>query len=194
MKHSWKTRGLYAWRVRKPHALLGLSVRWLLLAALALGTLLYFAGEWWWLALLVPLFAGRRWAYVGQTSSRYHRDRQHQYGDSTYGAPGASWSDLEPKAYPIPCLFHGWKWARLAQERMWITLLLPVYNIQGQAPWNLRKVNKQQARDQRWARDARRAKGPVRRLAVDFLVTSGRLVMGLAILAGLGYFGWEHFA
>lgn len=158
MSHTWKTRGLYLWRVKKPHAPIGLPI------------------------------IGRRNGYVGQSSSRYHRDRQHLHGDSTYGAPGASWSDLAPKAYPLPCLFHGWKWARLAQERIWITLLLPVYNVQGQAPWNLRRVSRARARDQRWARDARRRKSPLAVLVVDILVTGVKLVLTLLMIGGAGYY------
>lgn len=164
MSHSWRSRGCYGWRVRKPHAPLGLPV------------------------------IGRRWGYVGQSSSRYHRDRQHLHGDSGYGAPGASWSDLEPKAYSLPCLFHGWRWARLAQEQLWIWLLCPAYNVQGQAPWNLRKISKARAQAQRWARDERRREAPRRRMLVDFLVTSVRLVTGLLIMAGLAYGAWEVWA
>lgn len=51
---EWKRRGLYAWRVRKPHAFIGLPI------------------------------IGRHWGYVGMTSSRYHRDDQHLFGTKSY--------------------------------------------------------------------------------------------------------------
>jgi hypothetical protein len=96
---EWKKRGLYVWRTRKPHALLGLPV------------------------------IGRHNAYVGMTSSRYHRDLQHIHGGSK-GTPPAPWSDLSPRVYALPCLLPGWEFARRVQEKFWILLLLPVYNQQ----------------------------------------------------------------
>lgn len=158
---SWRTRGLYVWRGRKPHAPLGLPV------------------------------IGRRVLYVGQTSSRYHRDRQHAHGDSRYDAGSASWSDLAPKVYPLPCLFPGWKWARLAQERLWIWALCPVYNIQGQAPWNVRRIKKNAAQNQRWARDKRRGRNPLGNLVVDILLTCVRLIIGFAAMGLLAWIIWE---
>jgi hypothetical protein len=184
-RKGWKARGNYAWRTKKPHAPLGLSSRWLALAGLVLGAVLYIGGGWWWLAPLVMLFSGRHWAYVGQTSSRYHRDRQHRGLDPR--VPPSPWSDLDAKAYPLPSL-PWWRWSRELSEWFWTIVLLPVYPVPKQAPWNLRKISKAKAQRQRAARDMRRQKSPVRTLAVDILVTSVRLILGLAMVAGTGYY------
>lgn len=153
---SWKRRGVYAWRAKKPNAPLGL-----------------------------PLI-GRHWAYVGQTSSRWHRDNQHLSGDARYGSQAASWSDLEPKCYPLPCLFPSWRWSRELSEWFWTWVLLPVYPEKKQAPWNLRRISRARAAKQRSAREERRAgRGWMKQKAVDILVTSVRLVIGAAILAAL---------
>lgn len=162
MKHSWKTRGCYAVRTRKPHAPLGLPI------------------------------IGRHWAYVGITSSRYHRDRQHAFGDSRYAASGqAAWSDLSPRWYSLPCLFPGSRWAREAQEYLWTWLLCPAYPVPKQPPYNFRKISRNAAQNQRWARDRRRARNPLRNLVVDILVTSVRLVIGLSAIGLLGWILWE---
>jgi hypothetical protein len=118
---EWRKRGLYVWRTRKPHAFLGLPV------------------------------VGRHLAYVGMTSSRFHRDQQHLFGTAT--APPAPWSDLSPKPYPLPCLFPGWLFARRVQEKLWIFLLFPVYNDQ----WNHhnpRRITRSYARTLRLRRQA----------------------------------------
>lgn len=153
---SWKRRGCYGWRVRKPHAPLGL-----------------------------PLI-GRHWGYVGQTSSRWHRDNQHASGDTRYGARSASWSDLDPKVYPLPCLFPQWRWSREFSEWVWTWLLLPVYPEKKQAPWNLRRISRARAARQRAARDERRAgRGWLRQKSVDILLTFCRLLIGVALLAAV---------
>ncbi len=182
---SWKTRGNYVWRTRKPHSMLGLSLRTLLLAGLAGGVVMWMMGGPWWLAFLAPLFSGRHTAYVGQTGSRYHRDRQHLHGDSRYGATGKPWADLEPKVYPLPCLFPRWAWSRKLNEKLMILLLLPVYNIQDQVKWNPRKVGKDLAQRQRWARDEakRTFEGKAKLVAVRGL----RLALLLTIWAMIGY-------
>ncbi len=157
MARGWRERGLYVHRTRKPHAFLGLPI------------------------------IGRHTAYVGETSSRYYRDRQHRYGGGTYGAIAKSYTDLDLKIYPLPCLFPGWKWARKVQEKFWILLLLPVYNVQ----WNKanpRRISPRQAESMRWARDAARGK-----LGVG--VNLGRAVVRwallLMVLTGAGWTGWE---
>lgn len=113
--------GLYAWRVNKPHALIGL-----------------------------PLI-GRRWGYVGMTNSYSARESQHLYGSATYGKAPASWADLRPRCYrilPLPAFITHGKYRRRvmkALETLAIWVLLPVYNVQQQAPWNLRKISKRRA-------------------------------------------------
>jgi len=58
--------GVYAYRTRKPGAVLGLP------------------------------FLGRHWAYVGETTSFSHRHLQHVEGGGRYGATAKPWSDLAP--------------------------------------------------------------------------------------------------
>ncbi len=151
---SWKKSGCYVWTARKPHALFGWSLRFLAPLAAAGMLALYMLDGPWPLALATLAFSGRHVAYVGETSSRFFRDRQHRYGDSRYGAVGKDWMDLAPRVYPLPCLFPRWKWARKAQEKLYIFLLLPVYNTQ----WNKknpRRITPTKAQIQRWGRDAR---------------------------------------
>jgi hypothetical protein len=73
---------------------------------------------------------GRHFAYTGMTGNRLNRDRQHLFG--TAYDPPAPWSDLSPKPYPLPCLLPGWEFARKVQEKLWILILFPVYNVH----WN----------------------------------------------------------
>lgn len=156
---SWRRRGVYVWRTKKPHAPIGLPI------------------------------IGRHTAYVGQSSSHRHRERQHLGLDIRYGAPAASWSDLEPKRYTLWVLFPGWRRARLAQEWLWIKLLMPVYNDQHNR-WNPRRISRRQARAQREARDARRSgRRPLSNWAVDMLLTSVRLIIVATLLAG--WIGWR---
>lgn len=121
--------GLYAARVDKPHALIGL-----------------------------PLI-GRRWGYVGMTNSYSAREGQHRNGSVTYGRPPASWSDLRPRFYrilPLPAIITHGKYRRRimkALETLMIWILCPAYNVAQQAPWNLRKVSKRRALAERARRD-----------------------------------------
>lgn len=180
-RHNWKTRGNYAWRTRKPHAPFGISTRWLAAGAVLLGLGLYVAGGWWWLAPLLLIFSGRHWAYVGQTSSRYHRDRQHRGLDPRHNA--SPWSDLDARVYPLPSL-PWWKWSRELSEWFWTIVLLPVYPVPKQAPWNLRRISKASAARQRGARDRRRATpgGRTAQRVIDFSVTLGKLGGAAALL------------
>lgn len=151
---GWRNAGCYVWRTRKPHAPFGM-----------------------------PIF-GRHFAYAGQSNSRHHRDQQHRFGDPARGILPASWSDLDAKVYPLPMLFPSWKWARLQQERLWIGLLCPVYNVLEQPSWNLRRISRAEAARQRAARDRRR-RSPGTQTLVDFLVTSVRIGLLVALLVGL---------
>lgn len=82
-------------------------------------------------------FLSRHWGYVGQTSSFWHRDRQHLWGDVRYGHVAKPWADLDPKCYRLP--LPNWKWLRLAVEAVAILLLAPVYNDKGNR-WNPRRI------------------------------------------------------
>jgi hypothetical protein len=158
----WKRQGCYMWRTRKPHAPLGLPV------------------------------LGRHTGYIGQTGSRWHRDRQHLAGSVRWGAAKQPWSDLEPKVYPLPCLFPQWRWSRELSETLWTWLLCPVYSVEKQAPWNLRRISRARAARMREARDRRRARrGWWRQKAVDILVTSARLVIVAAALVALILIFWR---
>ncbi len=97
---SWRERGVYVWRTKKPHAPIGLPI------------------------------IGRHFAYTGQSNSHRRREREHRFGSITYGSTPASWSDLDAKRYTIWILFPAWKRARLIQEWLWIKLTFPVYNVQ----------------------------------------------------------------
>lgn len=121
--------GIYAWRARKPWALLGL-----------------------------PLI-GRHWAYVGMTNSYRSRESQHLYGSELYGTRPASWGDLKPKCYrilPLPAFItHGRHRRKVMQaiETLMIWTLCPVYNVRQQAVWNLRRRSRRAAARERDARD-----------------------------------------
>lgn len=144
MTDGWTKRGLYVWRTRKPHAFFGLPV------------------------------VGRHTAYVGQTGSRRHRDRQHLFGTAT--GPPADWSDLSPRAYPLPCFLPGWKRAREVQERLWILVLLPVYNHQGNLA-NPRRIPLTMARAMRLRRQ-----GGGRRVNLGYAIVRAPVTAGLLML------------
>lgn len=84
----------------------------------------------------------RHFAYVGQTSSFWHRHRQH--------SEGKPWADLDPACYRIP--LPDWKWLRLVVEQLLIWALWPVYNVQGNR-WNPRRITPIEARRQRMVRN-----------------------------------------
>lgn len=97
----WTMPGeVYAYRTRKPGALLGL-----------------------------PLI-GRHWGYVGQTRNPKMRDREHLEGGGRYGAAPKDWADLEPRRYVLFRLKHCPQWVLDLAEVVAIRLLLPVYNVQ----------------------------------------------------------------
>lgn len=156
-RRGWRQAGCYVHRTRKPSAPLGLPI------------------------------IGRHTAYVGETSSRYHRDRQHRYGGGTYGATAKMYSDLDLKIYPLPCLFPNNATARKAQEWLYIKLMLPVYNVQHNRH-NPRRITPRQAERQRWARDAARGK-----YGVGFNIGRmlARWAIGLALLAVIGTAVWQ---
>lgn len=152
--------GLYGWRVNKPHALIGL-----------------------------PLI-GRRWGYVGMTNSYSARSSQHLYGSVTYGQPPASWADLRPRCYrilPLPAFITHGKYRRRIMkglETVAIGILCPTYNVQQQAPWNLRRVSKRRALADRELRDSlglslRLMRSVVRLLFFAFLLAAFVMYWGV---------------
>ena len=85
----------------------------------------------------------RHFAYVGETTSFYHRHGQHM--DSQ------PWADLKPRVVlriPLP----PWKWLLRTVEMALILLLWPAYNHKGNL-WNPRRIPLSTARRQRRARD-----------------------------------------
>lgn len=94
---------------------------------------------------------GRHVGYVGQTNSFGHRIPQHLYGGGTYMAKPKPWADLAPKASYIH--LPNWKALRLAVELVLIWVLCPVYNVQRQPVWNLRRIRPRAATRHRALRD-----------------------------------------
>lgn len=182
---SWKTQGLYLHRTRKPHAIVGLGLRFLVPASIALAFWAWLLGEsWWWLCFGLILFSGRHNGYVGETGSRFFRDAQHTVGDFARGKAASAWSDLDIKIYPLPCLFPRSVTAREIQEKMWIMLLLPVYNVE----WNTknpRRIKRGKAVQQRVAREM----GGVRKWTPRAL----RVALYAVVLVGTIYTGWERW-
>lgn len=95
----WMMPGaVYAYRVRKSHALFGLP------------------------------FIGRHWGYVGQTRNLTARDGEHLRGGGRYGKEPAPWSDLAPRRYILFRLKHCPQWLLNLMELIFIRILMPVYN------------------------------------------------------------------
>lgn len=120
--------GCYIWRTRKPGAVFGLPI------------------------------IGRHTAYVGETVSFYHRERQHLLGGGTYDVRGKDWADLAPRCYRIP--LPTWKWLMRSVETLLIWVLCPVYNIRKQPFYNIRKIKPSTARLHRLAREVGRKAAP----------------------------------
>jgi hypothetical protein len=159
MKHTWKTRGVYVWTTRRPLWPFSIPFGLLLLLVTACSGAMLLNEYGWWSLLPVLLFElnGRHIAYVGQTNNRSRRDVEHIFGSVKYGTKPKPWSDLQPRAFSLPS-FHWWKWSRELSEKLWIWLLLPVYNVQ----WNTlnpRRITPHRAEQHRKVRDgARRAR------------------------------------
>jgi hypothetical protein len=95
----WMMSGeVYAYRVRKSHAVLGLP------------------------------FLGRHWGYVGQTRNPKARHGEHLYGGGRYGHLPAPWSDLKPQRYVLIRLKMCPQWLLNFLEFLAIRILCPVYN------------------------------------------------------------------
>ena len=158
--------GLYVWRVRKPHAILGLPI------------------------------IGRHFGYAGMTNSYSCRELEHLTGRSPRLRPDqyklpASWSDLEPRCYrllPLPDSLTRSEFGRVivkGLETALIGLTCPVYNDKQQAPWNLRKISRERAARMRDQRDTNRG-----------LATQGRFVLRMLIYAVATFliiWGWTQW-
>lgn len=94
---------------------------------------------------------GRHVGYVGQTNSFSHRIRQHLYGGGQYMVKPKPWADLSPRAHYIH--LPNWKPLRIFVELVFIWLLCPVYNVQRQPVWNLRRIRPKSAVFDRAMRD-----------------------------------------
>lgn len=93
-----KGGGVYVWRTRKPHAVIGLPI------------------------------IGRHTGYVGETNSFRRRGGEHIEGTSRYRelVRAKDWADLSPKVYEIS--LPDSRRLRLLVEWLLIKILLPVYN------------------------------------------------------------------
>lgn len=102
MRHPrWYMYGeVYAYRCRKPGALLGL-----------------------------PLL-GWHWGYVGQTRNPKARHWEHMNGGGRYGCTPKDWADLKPRRVVLFKMKHCPQWVLTTVEVFFIRLLLPVYNVQ----------------------------------------------------------------
>jgi hypothetical protein len=160
--------GLYIWRVRKPHAPIGLPI------------------------------IGRHFGYGGMTNSHERRANEHLLGsryvrpDGTVQVkPPASWSDLDPKRYtiglPAWTFATPWrrKWSVESLETLLLAVTIPVYNERQQAPWNLRKISRKKAARMRIERESVGAKYSAgARLVLRWLV------IGLAVSLLILVWGW----
>jgi hypothetical protein len=159
-RRTWREAGCYVWRTRKPHAPIGL-----------------------------PLL-GRHFGYAGESSSFYHRDAQHlgqPVPGQRYEGVQASWSDLDPRRYPLPCAFPNNATARKIQETLWIALLKPVYNVQKN--WlNPRRISRKKALELRAARQLNGRTFSLPRAAYRLLFA---LVFWPALGYALAYLLWE---
>jgi hypothetical protein len=182
---GWRRCGCYLWRTRKPHAIVGLGLRFLVPVAIATAWITWMLGNpVWWLAFLLPLFSGRHNAYVGETGNRFFRDRQHIHGSYRYDTAGKPWSDLDPKVISLPCLFPSNELARAIQEKIYIWIFLPVYNVE----WNTknpRRIKPGKAEQQRWARDANGFRKWTPRLL--------RVALYAVLFIGMVWSGWERW-
>lgn len=145
--------GVYVWRTRKPHAVVGLPI------------------------------IGRHTGYVGETNRFARRGQEHLRGSDRYQTivKPKDWADLAPKVYEFP--LPDWRWLRLAVERLLVAVLCPVYNVQLQPPWNVRRITPKRAAAQRFARDQFGLTARITATLVRWTVW--------AALAGAAYMVWK---
>lgn len=118
---------------------------------------------------------GRHNGYVGRTVSYTRRKVQHLEGDPYWGHRAKDWADLDPTFYrllPLPA----WVWLQDLVETVAIWALCPVYNVEKQAPWNVRRVGLRRAALQRAARDRFGTSARVASLAIRCLIYTSVLV------------------
>jgi hypothetical protein len=127
----------------------------------------------------IPILS-RHWAYVGETTSFWHRDRQHLAGDLAWGTLPKPWCDLDPVCYRIS--LPGWKWLLRSVETLLILCLWPVYN-HAKNQWNPRRIPLSTALAMRAARDRGRWYPNVRFIHV---------IVSLAPLAVAAYYLGGH--
>jgi len=161
-----KKGGVYIWRARKPGSLLGIPFSWCVIGAAFACASLYAMHAFWPFGIVVLLFSGTHFAYVGETVSFYHRERQHRGNRGTadvYQQAGKPWIDLNAKIVcrvPLPTNAT-WRWTKRLQK-VWLrsveTFIMfatwPVYN-DAKNRWNPRRIPQNTALRQRAARDGR---------------------------------------
>jgi hypothetical protein len=129
--------------------------------------------------LRIPLLSWH-FAYVGETTSFYHRMQQHFYGLGQFGSKAKDWSDLEPYVWarvPLP----RWKWLLRSVETLVILLVWPVYNV-AKNRWNPRRIKPIDARRQRIQRNLHVPVMRVRSLPMGLLI----LVLAIATWHWIG--------
>lgn len=137
--------GVYAYRARKP-----------------------------WARFRIPLVS-YHFAYVGESSSFFHRHRQHMLGESSFGpcAP-KDWADLDAYvAFRIP--LPNWRWLRRSVETVVILAVWPVYNVQKNR-WNPRRIKPLVARKHRRMRKSGLRLAVVRPVHVVLIATAFALL------------------
>jgi hypothetical protein len=118
----------------------------------------------------IPLLSWH-FAYVGQTSSFYHRHQQHMYGLGKYASNAKPWADLSPYvAFRIP--LPNIPLLRKSVETLVILAVWPVYNHQKNR-WNPRRISlSKQARQREWREATRLRVWSIRWYHVALLLTA----------------------
>jgi hypothetical protein len=123
----------------------------------------------------IPLLS-YHFAYVGETTSFFHRHLQHM--------DHQPWTDLEPRVVlrvPLP----RWKWLLRSVETVLILALAPVYNHKKNL-WNPRRIPLDSARLMRLARDG----NPSFRWAMR-VVLFLRATLQVGTLAAVAFLVWR---
>lgn len=177
--------GVYVYRARKPGSIFGLLFRglpwyvWPSVTAVACVLCQIIDGAWWF-GLLVLLFTGRHFAYVGETVSFKDRHGEHMSGGGRWKRGAASWSDLDPKCVariPLP----RWKPVLRSVETTFVVLCAPVYNEKKNL-LNPRRITRASAKRMRSRRDRRSVRlnfPPFRASSVLILIALVALVIGV---------------
>lgn len=183
MKKIREGGGVYVYRTRKPMSLIG-QLRlpdWVVVpSAVTLGIGAELMGIPWYVgAPLGLLISGRHFAYVGETTSFFHRHGQHMGNEGSgakFESAGKPWADLDPVCV-VRIRLPRWKWVLRSVETLVILLTWPVYNDKKNR-WNPRRIPLNSARRQRFARDTRKWK-------VSWNFRSAHVVALLILIAGM---------